>query len=404
MKGFYGWRIVAACMVMATVSWSFGVFGMGVYVYVLTTEQAFSITTVSTAITAAFMVSASLMVTVGRLVARYGPKPVVGTGICIMALALALMPHCEDPWHVYAVFTVLGLGMSCLSTNTIGTTLAPWFERHQGRAMSTAMLGASIGGMLGTPLLMAGIRHLGYQTTGMLAAGIALLLVLPLVIWVLKARPQEIGEVPDGIPSPAGASTPAPKVWALGAALRTRNFRSNVIAFGLAFVVQIGFLSHHVPIAVPVLGAAGAAVAVTAAAVAAFIGRLLLARYADRVDVRKAAAGVLALATVALAGMALLPGPVALMITSVAYGLTVGNITTMAPLIMRREFGAASFGVIFGVAATVHQFSMSMGPSFFGILRDISGSYAPALLLGGIINIIAAAVLVFGRDRGGHSQ
>ena len=399
MKAFYGWRMVAACVVLATVGWSLGVFGMGVYVFALTTTKSFSVTTVSTAITTGFVVSASLMVGVGRLVARYGPKPVVAAGIVAMASAVTTMAHCEEAWQLYAAFVLLGLGMACISTNTIGTTLAPWFERYQGKAMSTAMLGASIGGMIGTPLFMAGIRQFGYEVTAALAGGTAFMVVMPLVIFVLKRRPEDIGQVPDGIPSTGSSSVSASKVWTLAEALRNRNFRSHVVAFALAFIVQVGFLSHHVPIAVPVLGPSGAAAAVTFAAVAAFIGRLVLGRYADRVDVRRTGAIVLLVATGGLVGMALVPGPAALMVASVAYGLTVGNVTTLAPLIMRREFGAASFGIVFGVAATVHQLSMSMGPSFFGILRDVTGSYVPALLLGGALNIVAASILVYGREK-----
>src|SRR5690606_28392446 len=139
---------------------------------------------------------------------------------------------------------------------------------------------------------MTGIRHFGYEATAALAGAIAFLLVMPLVLFVLKTRPQDVGQVPDGISSAVASSVATAQVWTLKEALRTRNFRSHVIAFALAFIVQVGFLSHHVPIAVPVLGPGGAAAAVTSAAVAAFIGRLLLARYADRVDVRKTGAAV----------------------------------------------------------------------------------------------------------------
>lgn len=395
MKGFYGWRIVAACMVIATVSWSLGIYGMGVYVYALATEKGFSISTVSTAVTCAFVVSASLMVVIGRLIARFGSRPIVSTGILVMALAITAMSRAQEAWHVYAAFISLGLGMACISTNTIGTTLAPWFERHQGRAMSTAMLGASVGGMIGTPLLMAGIHRFGYQATALLAGVAGMLLVLPLALFVLKKRPQDIGLLPDGA-APAAQSAPPQPAWRGRTAVATRQFRSHIIAFGLAFVVQIGFISHHVPLAVPVLGEAGAAMAVTLAAVAAFGGRLLLARYADRIDARKAGAGVLLVATVALLGMALLPGAGALMAMSILYGLTIGNITTLAPLIIRREFGAASFGVVFGMAATIHQLFMALGPSLYGILRDAFGGYAPALLLSGALNIVAAVLLVWG--------
>ena len=66
---FYGWRIVAACMLLVTVSWSLGIFGMGVYIYGLTQFQGFSITTVSAGVTAAYVLGALLSVSVGKTIA-----------------------------------------------------------------------------------------------------------------------------------------------------------------------------------------------------------------------------------------------------------------------------------------------------------------------------------------------
>lgn len=396
---FYGWWIVTACMILVTVSWSLGVFGMGVYVYALTDTRGFSISAVSTAVTTAYMVSALLMVSVGRYIARRGSRLVVGVGILAMALAVAVMPYCEQLWQVYAVFLTLGFGMACLSTNTVGSTLAPWFERFQGRAMSTAMLGASIGGMIGTPLLMGGIRAWGFHTTTSIAACIAIVVVLPLAIFVLKARPQDIGQVPDGTTAAHQIEPPPAVQWGSGMAMTTRQFRSHVIAFGVGLMVQIGFLSHHVPLAMPVLGAQGASAAVFLAAASAFLGRLLLARFADDVDVRKVGAGVLLLASAALASMALFQGPWAMMALSVTFGLTVGNVTTLAPMIIRREFGAASFGIVFGLAATMNQLAMSLGPTLFGVLRELFGNYGPVLLLCSVLNLGAAVVIVWGGRR-----
>jgi len=398
---FYGRWIVFACMLFVTISWSLGTFGMGVYVYALTSGGVFSISTVSTAVTTAYVTSAMLMLSVGRFISRRGSRPVVAFGALAMASAVAALPYCNQVWHLYAAFLVLGLGMACLSTNTVGSTLAPWFERFQGRAMSTAMLGASIGGMLGTPLLMGGIRAWGFHTTAAVAAAVVLTVVVPVAAFVLKRRPQDIGQLPDGMaPSPHDdAPAQAATHWDLRSATRTRQFRTHVVAFGVGLMVQVGFLSHHVPLAAPQLGAQGAATAVFAAAVAAFIGRLLLARYADDVDVRNVGAGVLLFAAASLACMAVLPGPWALMALSVAYGLTVGNVTTLAPMIIRREFGAVSFGVVFGMVATLNQLAASMGPTLFGLLRDTFGLYGPALLIGGLLNVMAAATLYWGGRR-----
>lgn len=396
---FYGWWIVAACMLLATVSWSLGIFGMGVYIYALTTLQGFSVTTVSTGVTVAYMLGALLSVSVGKTIARKGPQWVVAFGAFAMGTGVSLMPYCTEKWHVIASFFVLGLGMSCLSTNTVGSTLAPWFERFQGRAMSTSMLGASIAGMISTPLLMLGINAWGFQTTAALAAITAVALVWPLAFFVLKKCPDDLGLHPDGIACLKDTQIPASIPWRLKQAVATVQFKTVVVAFGIGLLVQVGFLSHHVPIAIPVLGVEGAAAVVFAAGFASLVGRLLLARYSDHLDVRIVGTFVLLIAAFSLLGLAVLPMNWAFVLFSITYGLTCGNVTTLSPIIVRREFGAASFGIVYGFAAAFIQLAMAFGPTLYGVIRDLFGSYIPVLLMCAALNLMAAAAVYLGGRR-----
>jgi hypothetical protein len=61
-----------------------------------------------------------------------------------------------SPWHDYFLFPLKGVGWACLSTTAVATTLAPWFEKYQGRAVSIGFLGASAGGMMWPPPLLRG--------------------------------------------------------------------------------------------------------------------------------------------------------------------------------------------------------------------------------------------------------
>jgi MFS family permease len=126
---------------------------------------------------------------------------------------------------------------------------------------------------------------------------------------------------------------------------------------------------------------------------------VLLARYSDNLDVRLITGLVLSVAAISLVCMAIFTGPIGLMVCSIAYGLTVGNLTTLSPIIVRREFGAASFGAVFGVASALIAFGMAVGPGLFGVIRDACGSYGPALLLAGGLNLLAAVIILWGRTR-----
>jgi len=294
------------------------------------------------------------------------------------------------------VFGAMGVGRSCLSPTSISTTLAPWFERHQGRAVSTALLGASVGGMIGTPLLLTVTALFGIERGLALAGASAPLIVLPVALFVLKRNPQAMGLLPDGAESSTGTVAKAEASWSWKGAMATRQFNSQLISFALSLMVQIAFLSHHVSIVAPALGDHVASVAVSSAALAAFLGRIALATFADRIDLRLTTGGVLLVAAASLGAMSMTSGYAGLLVTSVAYGLTIGNLTTLSPIIVRREFGASSFGRLYGGAAAAIGFAYAFGPGLFGILRDAFGSYGPALMLAALTNLIAAAVIVWG--------
>ena len=67
--------------------------------------------------------------------------------------------------------------------------------------------------------------------------------------------------------------------------------------------------------------------------------------------------------------------------TARGYGFCIGQITTLSPIIVRREFGGASFGTVYGVAGTVIQLSSAFGPALYGVARDLLGTYPPVLAI-----------------------
>lgn len=397
-KVFHGWWMVAGCMAVATVAWSFALYGPSVYLHTISEMHDWSIGLVSSALTLAFLVNASVLSFVGSAISKYGPQPVMALGATVMASGFIAMGGISQVWHVYACFALMGLGWSCLSTTAITSSLAPWFDRHQGRAVSTAMLGASIGGMVGVPVLLILIGWLGFSQAMLVVALIVLATVWPISYFILRRRPQDLGLLPDGLAATDAKPSAPARTWTRSTALSTPMLRTVTLAFGLALMVQIGFLTHQVSLLLPAIGASATALCVTFAAVLAFCGRILLARFSDHLDVRLIACGVLLNAAISLGVGALFHDYTwALIIAVLGFGLSAGNITTLPPLIVRREFGAASFGIIFGIAAMLMQLMSSLGPAFFGVLYDLSGGYQLPLGLAAGLNFFAAAVIMRGR-------
>ena len=396
---FYGWRIVAVCLVASVFANALGLFGAGVYLHALVEQKGWPTGLVSGAITLFYVVSALLLIPVGGILGRFGPQPIFALGISALAGGVAAIGQVAAPWQVYAAFLVMGVGWACLSMTAVATTLAPWFERHQGRAVSIASLGASVGGLAGVPVLLFGIDRLGFAATTTVGAASALLLMLPLAAFVLKRRPQDIGLLPDG--AAAGSSTTSARAatWNRRDALRTAALRSVMAGFGIGMMVQVGFVTHQVTLLSPALGTAGTSIAVSVTAIAALLSRLVLARFADQMSARTTAAVMMMVAAGALAAMAVWPMPAMLVAGSVLMGMTIGNVTTLAPIIVRREFGAAAFGAVYGIASCVIQLATALGPSFYGLLHDAFGGYRVPLLLAATVDIGAALVVLAGKAK-----
>jgi predicted MFS family arabinose efflux permease len=394
---FHGWRVVAACFVIATVAWALGTFGASVYLQAVTRTHGWPIADVASAITLFYLVSALVQRAVGRGIDRWGPRPVLLLGTVSMALGVAGIGQIAERWQLYPCFVLIGLGWATLSTTGIAATVAPWFERHQGRSMTLAIMGASVGAILGVPVLLFAIGHLGLaHGLAVVGAGAAAIL-LPLIGRVLRfRRPEEMGLQRDGrtIRAEAAVAVAAPPIATSDN--RPVLLWSAAVAFALGLAMQIGFITHHVTLAEPLLGTAGAGLLVSATGGSAFIGRLILARIVDGVAVRQLACMVMIAQAAALLSLSLWPTAPVLVAASLVYGYGIGHITTLGPIVVRREFGAAAFGATYGVAASVIQLTSAFGPAAIGVLRDSFGGYRPGLAIAAAVTLMACAILFIG--------
>ena len=398
---FYGWRVVAACFVIAACAWSLGLFGSSVYLQAVTAAHGWPVADVAMAITLFFLVSAAAQRPVGRGIDRWGPRPVLLLGVACMTSGVALIGQVSAPWQLYPCFVLLGVGWSTLSMTGITTTVAPWFERHQGRSMTLAIMGASIGAIAGVPLLLLAIAGLGLGPGLITAGALVAVLLVPLIWHVLRFRgPADIGLQRDGHVPAATADTVVLTPPIATSANSRLLLWSAAAAFALGLTVQIGFIIHHVALAEPLLGTAGAGLLVSATGVTAFVGRLILARIVDGVHARHLACAVMVAQSAALLAIAVWPTAPVLIAASLVYGYGIGHVTTLGPVVVRREFGAVAFGATYGAAATVIQFTSAFGPALFGFLRDGFGGYAPGLAIAAVVTMSGCLALLIGGEVG----
>jgi len=393
-----GWRVAAACFAVALFCWGFGLYGHGVYLAELQRIHGWPAALISGASTATYLASAVLLVFTHDAISRFGPRRFVLFGVAALGTSAALIPFATSPWQLYGAYLVMAFAWAAMGTVAIATILGLWFQRRRGLAISLALNGASCGGIVIAPTLVFLSAGIGFANAMLVATAVMAAVLVPMVLaWI--DRPPHADAVPDhaaGGPAPAA---PEPALWTRRAALRSFAFWTISAPFALALTAQVGVLVHQISFLEPVTGRAQAALAVTITTVMAVVGRLCLGALADRLDPRLATAASLVTQGAALAVMMLAANPTALLLACAAYGFSVGNIITLPPLIIQREFAPATFGMVMGLSTAIGMFVGAFGPGLLGLVRDLSGSYGLALGLCIALKLAAAATVLL-RGRG----
>jgi predicted MFS family arabinose efflux permease len=320
--------------------------------------------------------------------------------VLAMALGVVALGSIDRLWQLYAALAAMALGWACMSGAAINILVAPWFIRQRGVAVSLALTGASGGGVIVAPALLALVTWWGFPAAVRKAALVMIATVVPVAAIVFRRTPESLGVGPDGdrLSPPtarAAATSPAPQA----ATFRTWRYWTISIAFALGLAAQVGVLTHLVSYLTPVLGAAGAGGALSLATVAAITGRVPMGALADRLNRRTIAGLNFLLQATGLVLLVLGSSSVVVYAGCVLFGFGVGNTITLPGLLVESEFPREQFASIVSVVTATNQVAFAFAPALVGILRDATGSYGVSLTACATADLLAAAVVSIGRAR-----
>src|SRR5260221_7042029 len=183
-----GWRIVVVCFLVATFGWGFGFYGQSVYVAELHRLHGWPASLISGGTTFFYLFGALLVAFVSEAIRSFGPRNCLLAGGVAMAAASVLIGQVTEPWQLYAANAMLAFGWAGTSLGIITNTLGLWFDHKRGMAISLALNGASFGGIIGVPLLVAAIGSFGFSGAMMVAAILMVVLMVPTIL-ILVGRP-----------------------------------------------------------------------------------------------------------------------------------------------------------------------------------------------------------------------
>jgi MFS family permease len=397
---YSGWRVVLICFLMATFAWALGFYGQGVYLAELQRAHGWPASTISTATTFFYLFSALLVAFVSDAIRMLGLRLFLASAVGCMALATVLFGFVDAPWQLYGVYTLMAFGWAGLTMASISNTIGQWFDTRRGLAISLALNGASVGGVVGVPLLVTAISAVGFTSAVVTMAVIMAAVLLPTILLGIGHPPHRARRAQD---DHANAVVLSP-AQIRGRTVRRLSFWTITLPFALVLLAQIGFIVHMISFMEPMIGRERASLAMSLMTAMAVVGRVIFGFLINRLNQRAASAVLFVSQALALLAMVHMPGEAALFASGAVFGFTVGNAITLPSMIVHREFDGPEFGVVVSLTTAISSAISACGPAVIGVLRDLSGSYVvPLYVCMGLEVAAAIGVLIGLKSRAAHA-
>lgn len=389
-NGFYGWRIVGLMFFTLFFTAGHGFYTFSVYLprLIETLECDVFSGTIAVAVSAVMVGLGSPLV--GILMQRLGARKVLITATAAAGVTAFLMSFLTTLWHLYAISGLVGFTAAASTLVPAQTIVTVWFRKYRGRAMALTLMGIGLGGLLLPPLTSFLIAQFGWRGAYRVMGSLFFVVVLPPLALILRNRPSDVGQMPDGLT--AGNETNANAHLPSGVSAR-RAFRSAAFwlvlgiyvlqLYGLSAIgVNTQLFAEHQGFSI-----ARAPLFMAFALGVTLPGRLITGVLCDRFSAKK---------LMAIAGLFVAAGPLALVICvlklgwidyraigvfAVLQGGAVAMNAVVLPVLIGRCFGEREFSKIMGVIMVGFAVGILLGPTSAGWIFDKTGSYEIAFLI-----------------------
>ena len=388
-----GWHVVWACFLLELFIFGFGLYGHSVYLAEFQRLEGWGTAVVSTASTLSLLLGNLLAAFSNDALVWIGPRRLVLLGISALAASTTLLAFTSAPWQLFAAYMLMAVSWAGMGTVVVATLLRSWFDRRSGLAISLAFNGATCGGIIVAPTLILLVGAVGF-TWAMLTMTVAMIGILGPVVMTVIGLPAASGAGEHRTEDPPRPSNVVPSSTSRWSLLGNFGFWTITAPFALALLAQIGFIVHQVALLEPTLDRSLAAVAVAITTIMAVTGRLCLGMVVDRLDPRWTTTVSLTTQAGALVVIALSPNVMNLFLACAVYGFSIGNLITLPPLIIHREFDRAIFGTVLGLSTAIGGMISALGPGLVGFVRVATGGYTAALLFCAMLKLVAAAIVL----------
>jgi MFS family permease len=369
MAGSRRQALVALC-VTEIVSYGVIYYAFPVLATQIAAGTGWSRAAVTAAYSAGSLAGALAGIPAGRLLHKYGPRPVMTAASVLGAVAVAGIAAAPSYGWFIAAWLMAGVASAGLFYPPAFAALTTWYGARRVRALTTLTLAAGFASTIFAPLTSTLAAHLGWRGTYLALAAVLAAVTIPAHALFLRPSwvPGETGRTPDA----AGRDRQV---------LVSKPFLQMTAAATLCAFAQYAALVNLVPLLEGRgLSASLAAWGLGLGGAGQVAGRLCYRSLAaSPLDTRGRAAVIIAAGGIATLVLGLLPGPAALLIAvSFLAGAVRGVFTLTEATLVADYWGAERYAVINGVFNAPLIAAGAIAPAAGAAIAAAAGSY-PAL-------------------------
>lgn len=348
---------------------------------------------------------------VGTLTDRIGGRKTLLLGGVVLTIGLAFSATVSSVWELYFwVGVVSAAGISLIGMVPHVAIISRQYASRKATALGIAWAGGGVGIFLLVPVTAAMIANWGWASAYVGLAGMVALLVIPPVLFFIRADHEQARGNADQSHAHHGHGKPAAsddEGWTVKQALTNSSFwllfTARVLASLGNQIIVTHQVAHAVDVGYPKIFAASI---FGVMGVVSITGRILFGYLADRVRrevVYTWVQVVSAVGTIALMATTDNTMPLLLYAYAVFYGMGQGSRALVLSAISIDVFKGKNFGAIFGYFTLSVGVGGAIGAWLGGYLFDVTRSYQIAFSIS-LACLIGSVFVVFMSTRNIRAQ
>ena len=375
--------LIALCVTEIT-SWGTLYYSLPAMLVPLSHSTGWPDLAVMSAFSAGLLLSGVAGIVVGRLLDRFGPRPVMTLGSVAGIAALLSVAAAPSPQWFFAAWMFAGLAQSMLLYPPAFAALTRWYGPQRVYALTALSLVAGLASTVFAPLTALLTSHLGWRATDVVLAAVLGVVTLPLHATMLTPH-WPTGRKSEQTPPVRACSLARSRAFVLLAAAMALG------AFALyAATVDVGtLLTSH--------GASNmiAAVALGLVGVGQVCGRLGYPTLSRRTSAPTRTCAVLAAGGLIVGLLAVTSAlPAVALATAGLAGVVRGNFTLIQATAVSDRWGTRAFGTVNGILLAPVTIATALAPGAGATLTRWLGTPRIAFfLLAGLAAVGSALAL-----------